>query len=254
MRKRIGAALALVLLLAPATARAQIYQTGSSKSTGKSTVNFTIGYFALAGFNPSNGTFLSGNNSRVEGDVLVADLENLHPLLFEVNDFNSAAFGGEYLLAIGSRFEAGVGIAYSQRTVPSIYADFTHPDGREIEQELKLQQIPITFSGRFLILPRGSVVEPYVGGGLVAIRYKYSEAGEFVAPDLSIFPAGYVKDGVAVGPTIFGGLRAPIGHWTVGGEGRWQRAHGKDLLEEGFLDDKLDLGGWTWNFTFGVRF
>ena len=117
-----------------------------------------------------------------------------------------------------------------------------------------MKQVPITFSGRFLILPRGSVVEPYIGAGLVAIRYKYSEVGDFIAPDLTIFPARYVKDGVAVGPTVFGGLRAPIGNWTIGGEGRWQRAEGKDLFEEGFLGDKLDLGGWTWNFTFGVRF
>ena len=243
MTKRIGAALALVLLLAPASARAQIYQTGSSKSAGNSTVNFTIGYFALRGL-----------ESRVPEDVLLADLQNLHPLLFEINDFNSAVFGGEYLLGIGSNFEAGVGIGYSQRTVPSIYADLTRPGDVEIEQELKLKQVPITFSGRFLILPRGSAVEPYVGAGLVAIRYKYSEVGDFIAPDLTIFPARYVKDGVAVGPTIFGGLRAPIGNWTVGGEGRWQRAEGKDLFEEGFLGDKLDLGGWTWNFTFGVRF
>ena len=84
MTKRLGATLALVLLLAPATARAQIYQTGSSKSTGNSTVNFTIGYFALRGL-----------ESRVPEDVLLADLQNLHPLLFEINDFNSAVFGGD---------------------------------------------------------------------------------------------------------------------------------------------------------------
>lgn len=253
MTKRIGAALALVLLLAPATARAQIYQTGSSKSTGNSTVNFTIGYFALRGHKDSL-TDTWALNSRADDDVLFANLTNQHPLLFEIDDFNSALFGGEYLLGIGSNFEAGVGIGYSQRTVPSIYADFTRPNGAEIEQRLRLKQIPVTFSGRFLFLPRGSVVEPYVGAGLVAIRYKYQEAGDFVAPDLTVFSAAYEKDGVAVGPTIFGGLRAPIGNWTIGGEGRWQRAEGKDLLEEGFLGDKLDLGGWTWNFTFGVRF
>ena len=243
MRKRIGAALALVLLLAPATARAQIYQTGSSKSTGKSTVNFTIGYFALRGL-----------ESRVPEDVLLADLQNLHPLLFEINDFNSAVFGGEYLLAIGSQFEAGVGIAYSQRTVPSIYADLTRPGDVEIEQELKLKQVPITFTGRFLILPRGSVVEPYIGGGLVAIRYQYSEVGDFIDETLTVFPARFVKDGVAVGPTIFGGLRAPVGNWTVGGDIRWQKAVADGLFDEGFLGDKLDLGSWQVNFTFGFRF
>ena len=103
-------------------------------------------------------------------------------------------------------------------------------------------------------MPRGSVVEPYVGAGLIAIRYTYSEVGDFIAPDLTIFPARYVADGVATGPTVFAGLRAPISNWTIGGEVRWQKAEGKNLLEEGFLGDRLDLGGWTTNFTFGFRF
>src|SRR6185369_13798881 len=209
----------------------------------RSTVNFTIGYFALKGL-----------ESRVDEDVLLNDLQNVHPLLFEIKDFNSAIISGEYLFALGSNFEAGVGVGYSQRSVPSVYADLTRPGGVEIEQELKLKQVPVTFTGRYLFLPRGSSVEPYIGGGIVAIRYRYSEVGDFVDPDLSIFPARYVADGVAVGPTILGGVRVPAGRWTVGGEGRWQKAEGKDLLKEAFLGDRLDLGGWTANFTFGVRF
>ena len=35
---------------------------------------------------------------------------------------------------------------------------------------------------------------------------------------------------------------------------RWQKAEGKNLFDEGFLGDRLDLGGWIANFTFGVRF
>jgi opacity protein-like surface antigen len=243
MVKRIAAALALILVLAPASARAQITQTGTSVSEARSTVNFHIGYF-----------FLKGIESRVEGDVLVNDLLNFHPLYFEIEDFNQVVFGGEYLFSLGRQFEAGVGLAYSQRTVHSVYADLTHPNDAEIRQDLKLKQVPITFTGRFLILPRGSVVEPYIGGGLVAIRYRYSEVGDFVDPDLTVFPARYVKDGVAVGPTIFGGLRAPVSNWTVGFEGRWQKAEGTDLPLDQFLGDKIDLGGWTANFTFGVRF
>jgi opacity protein-like surface antigen len=243
MMKRIGAALALSLALLPATAGAQIHQVGTSSSVGNSTVNFTIGYFALRGL-----------DSRVEEDVLLNNLQNFHPLLFEIGDFNSAMFGAEYLVGLGSNFEAGVGIGYAQRTVHSVYADLTRPGDVDIAQDLKLRQVPVTFTGRFLFLPRGSAVEPYVGAGLVAIRYRYSEIGDFIAPDLTIFPARYIKDGVAVGPTVLGGIRAPVGNWTFGGEVRWQKAEGKDLLEEGFLGDRLDLGGWTTNFTFGVRF
>lgn len=236
---------ALVILLAPAAASAQIRQVSTSSSDGNSTVNFTIGYFALKGL-----------ESRVDEDVLLNNLQNQHPLLFEVKDFNSVLVGAEYLVGLGRHFEAGIGVGFSQRTVPSVYADLTRPGDVEIEQDLKLRQIPVTFSGRVLLLPRGSSVEPYIGAGLVAIRYRYSEVGDFIAPDLTIFPERYVAEGVATGPTVLAGLRAPVGNWTVGGEVRWQKAEAKKLRDQAadFLGDRLDLGGWTANFTFGVRF
>jgi opacity protein-like surface antigen len=236
--------LVFVILLAPAAASAQIRQVSTSSSGGNSTVNFTIGYF-----------FLKGIESRVPEDVLLNNLQNQHPLLFEIEDFNSFAVGGEYLFGLGRHIEAGVGVGFSQRTVPTVYADLTRPGDVEIEQELKLRQVPVSFTGRVLLLPRGSAVEPYVGAGLVAIRYRYSEVGDFIAPDLTIFPERYVADGVATGPIVLAGLRAPISNWTVGGEVRWQKAEGKNLFEQGdFLGDRIDLGGWTANFTFGVRF
>jgi len=243
MIRSIGAAVAAIFILVPATAGAQIRQVGTSSSVGNSTVNFNIGYIGLKSI-----------ESRVDDDVLLNNLQSLHPLLFEIEDFNGATFGGEYLFGIGSHFEAGVGVGFAQRTVDSIYADLTRPGDVEIRQELKLRQIPVTFTGRYLFLPRGSVVEPYIGGGLVAIRYQYSEVGDFIDETLTVFPARFVKDGVAVGPTIFGGLRAPVGNWTVGGDIRWQKAVADGLFDEGFLGDKLDLGTWQVNFTFGFRF
>jgi opacity protein-like surface antigen len=247
MRK--GLLFTLILLLAPVVAQAQIHQVSSSPSGGNSTVQFNVGYFALKGL-----------ESRVADDVLLNDLQcppgtgSCQPLLFEIKEFNSWPVGGEYLYGFG-RFEAGVGVGYTQRTVPSIYADLTHSDGTEIEQDLKLRTVPVTFTARFLPLGRGATVEPYIGAGVAAIRWKYSEVGEFVdAVDNSIFSNRYVADGVAVGPMILFGLRAPVSNWTVGGEVRWQKAEAKGLLEAGFLGDRLDLGGWTTNFTLGVRF
>lgn len=241
-RARLAMALTVfATLCAPAAASAQIRQVGSTDS--KQTVNFSIGYFALKGL-----------DSRVEDDVLLNELQSAQPLLFEVKDFNSALFGAEYLFGVSRNVELGVGVGFSQRSVPSVYANFTRPGGAEIEQELKLRQIPVTFTGRFLLLPRGSAVEPYVGAGIVAIRYRYTEVGEFVANDRSIFPARYIAEGTAAGPTVLAGLRAPVGNWAVGGEVRWQKAEATKLLEQEFLGDKFDLGGWTANFTFGVRF
>ena len=242
-RARLAMALTVcATLCAPAAASAQIRQVSSS-SNAKQTVNFTIGYFALKGL-----------DSRVEDDVLLNELQSAQPLLFEVKDFNSPIFGVEYLFGVNSNIEAGIGVGFSQRTVPSVYARLTHADNTEIEQELKLRQIPVAFTGRFLFLPRGSAVEPYVGAGIVAIRYRYSETGEFVADNRDIFPARYVAEGTAVGPMVLAGIRAPVGNWVAGGEVRWQKAEAKGLLNQEFIGDKFDLGGWTANFTFGVRF
>ncbi len=246
MTKRIAATIALVLLLAPAAAFAQIHQVGASTgstSDARSTFNFSIGYIGQRGI-----------DSRPSDDVLVGDLISDHPLLFTISDLNGAIVGGDYLFAVNRNIEVGVGVSFAQRTVPSIYADLTHPNGDEIMQDVKLRQIPVTFTARYLILPHGSKVEPYVGAGLVAIRYHYSEVGEFVDADGTIFPASYAADGVATGPVILAGVRAPVANWTVGGELRWHRAEAHGLAQQGFLGDTLDLGSWQFNFTAGVRF
>jgi opacity protein-like surface antigen len=235
--------LALAVVLAPSLANAQIRQVRSSPAGGNNTVNFTIGYFALKGL-----------DSRVSDDVLLGDLQNGQPLLFEVKDFNGASIGGEYLFGIGSNFEAGVGLGFYQRTVPSVYANLTHSNGDEIQQDLKLRTVPVTFTGRFLLLPRGSAAEPYVGAGIAAVRWRYSETGEFVDVDNSIFPARYIADGTATGPIVLAGIRFPFDAVVAGGEVRWQKVQGDIPVDVGMLGTKIDLGGWTTNFTLGVRF
>lgn len=238
-------ALFAALWMIPAAASAQIHQVSSSTSADrKQTLNFSVGYFALRGL-----------ESRPQDDILFQDLQTGQPLLFNISDLNSVPIGGEYLLGVGRQLEVGVGLGFSQRTAHTVYANLTHPDNTEIAQDLKLRQVPVSFTGRFLILPRGSAIEPYVGAGVVAIRYNYSEIGEFVdETDLSTFPARYVTTGTVAGPTVLAGLRGVTGPWVVGGEVRWQRATANVPLNQGFLGTKLDLGGWTGNFTVGVRF
>ena len=235
--------LGLAVMLAPSLASAQIRQVSSSSADGNNTVNFTIGYFALKGL-----------DSRVSDDVLLGDLQNGQPLLFEIKDFNNATFGGEYLFGIGSNFEAGVGVGFYQRSVPSVYANLTHSTGDEIQQDLKLRTVPVTFTGRLLLLPRGSSVEPYVGAGITAIKWRYSETGEFVDQDSTIFPARYIADGTATGPLVLAGVRFPFDSIVAGGEVRWQKAEGDIPSDIDLLGSKIDLGGWSTNFTLGVRF
>jgi hypothetical protein len=213
------------------------------------------------GFSVSFGYFApSGEDGRVEGDVLNAnrcfDTDFLcEPLLFDVDDLGGFSIGGEYLIGIGKYLEAGVGLGYYQGSTSSIYEFVTRPDGSEIEQQLKLRVVPITGTLKFVPTGRDARFQPYIGAGIAAFLWDYSETGEFVDPvDSSIFRDSFQADGTEVGPVIFGGLRAPIGASTMlGGEIRYQSAEA-DLPEDEFLGDRLDLGGLTFQATLTWRF
>ena len=230
----------MVVLLAPASASAQI--TRVSSSDHRNAVGFTVGGF-----------FPRGEDGRVEGDVIVADLNDL---LFEVNDFNGFTFSGEWLFRLSNYLEGGVGAGYYKRGVDSISRGFVNVNDTEIEQDLKFRIAPITASIRFLPVGHGPV-EPYVGVGVGIFNWRWSESGEFVdASDNSIFRATYKANGTSVGPVILAGIRAPIADvWDVGGEVQFQRATGDiDKAETGLLGDKIDLGGWHALFTMHIRF
>lgn len=246
MKRTTIVAVFAALWMAPAVASAQIRQVSSSSSDGgKATIDFTVGIFALRGY-----------NSRPVDDILVQDLQPPQPLLFNVSDLNTVPVGGEFLYGITRHLEVGAGVTFGQRTAHSVYANLTHSDNSEIAQDLKLKQIAESFTGRYLLFPRGSAIEPYVGAGVVAIKYTYTESGEFVdTNDMSIFPAQYKTTGTVAGPLILGGVRGRIGgRFVAGGEFRWQKATANVPVAQGFLGSKLDLTGWGANVTFGVRF
>src|SRR5688500_5743534 len=147
---RYGLAVAVAAAaLTPAAAEAQI--TRVSGSDARQSLVFNIGYFSLR-----------GEDSRVDEDVLVTNLE---ALAFDIKDFNGAVFGAEYLFPLGDFLEGGVGAGFYQRTVPSVYRDAVNVNGSEIEQDLKLRVAPLTATVRFLPLGRRGGVEPYVGAG-----------------------------------------------------------------------------------------
>jgi hypothetical protein len=177
------------------------------------------------------------------------------PLLFDVGDFGGATIGGEYLIGIGKYVEAGIGAGFYQRTVPSIYEFVTRPDDTEIEQDLKLRVVPLTATLKFVPTGRDAAFQPYIGAGIAALRWTYSETGEFVdAVTSEIFRDTFSADGTEVAPIIFGGLRAPVGaSMMLGGEVRYQKADAELPVEE-FLGDRLDLGGLTFQANLTWRF
>jgi opacity protein-like surface antigen len=212
-------------------------------ASAQQTFNFTLGYFAAR-----------GEDARVEGDAL---LVNRDLYVFEFNDFNSASLGAEWLAPLGEYAEVGAGITFTNRSVDTIYDDFVRPDGSEIEQALKLRIVPITASVRLLPLGRSGAFQPYVGGGIGIYNWRYSETGDFVdmtLPGRPIFRDSYVATGTSIGPVAVFGARFLAGsNMTIGGEVRYQKAEG-DLDEVDFLGPKIDLGGFHYIATIGVRF
>ena len=210
------------------------------------TVNFTLGYFTPL-----------GEDARTTGDVLNANLNaGRYGLFYEVDDFNSASVGGEWLFPIGNFIEGGIGVSLSRQTVPSVYQNFVDPDGTEIDQDLRLRMVPTTFTVRLIPTGQSSPIQPYIGAGLGIIAWRYSETGEFVDPGAGdeIFrdSTTYVKSGAEVGPVVVGGLRFAGRSISSGFEIRYQKAEG--TLNSLFAGPKIDLGGWTYNWTIGVRF
>ena len=150
------------------------------------------------------------------------------------------------------------GAGYYSRTTPSVYADFVNNDGSELEQDLRLRMVPITAVVRFLPVGRAGHMQPYLGAGVSAVRWRYSETGEFVDffDDYAVFRDRYVADGMAVVPVILGGLRLPLGGdvYALNTELRYQFGTGDLGTNNGFLTEKIDLSGLHFTVGFLVRF
>src|SRR5437773_9888736 len=83
----------------------------------------------LGGFTPRT------LDARDRGDVIIGDNIFLSTLNssrgIDIRQFNQATFGGEWLMGIGPLFDAGLGLGFYQRTVPTVYTDFVNSDGSE---------------------------------------------------------------------------------------------------------------------------
>lgn len=245
MSRRIGVGLLLACVaIAGSAVPAYAQRTAPAFGTGGDnpphTVNFLLGAFVPR-----------GQDARVEDDVLSV---NQTFLVFDLDEFRGPSIGAEWLIPIGNYVEAGAGLSFYRRTVPSNYRDFIDSDGTEIDQELRLRMVPLAFTARVLPLGQAFPVQPYIGAGLAVIPWRYSEFGEFIdfSQGLAIFEDTFAESGTETGPIFLGGLRYGGETFTVGGEIRYQRAEGE--LGTDFAGSKLDLGGWTYQFTVGYRF
>lgn len=173
--------------------------------------------------------------------------------------FRAAHVSGEWNIAFGNRLEVGLGAGFQSRTVQSRYTElFNSVTNRDIEQDIGLRLIPVTALVRFMPIGRPGSVQPYVGVGVSAINFRYTEIGDFFAPfdppDENIFFANVRTTGNAVGPLWVVGLRMPIDGDIYAMNAEWRYQYAKGKLPTDFLTDTIDLGGGQFNLSFLVRF
>jgi hypothetical protein len=229
----VGLLMAAAMVARPAEASAQVVQS----------LNLNIGVFMPR-----------GEDTRVANDVWLA---NLPVYRFEVKDFTGGEVSAEWNFAFGDRVELGLGGAFYQRTIDTNYRDYTNPNGSEVQSKFKLRTAPLT--GVIRVMPFGNArsFQPYIGGGIGIVNWRYSEVGDFIDfnDNNNVYRARYTADGNKAAPVILAGFRAPVGGdvWAITFEGRYLRAEG-DLNTNDFLGSKIDLGGTSLRFGVLLRF
>ena len=205
-------------------------------------LNLNLGYFALR-----------GEDTRIVDDVIT---ENLGLFAFGLDQFNNASVGAEWLVGLGEFVEVGLGVGFYRQTVLSVYDDFVDVDGTEIEQDFKLRVTPVTATVRFYPFGQRSAIQPFAGAGVGLFNWRYSEVGEFVDFNtFDVFRDRFAAEGNDVGAVYLGGVRVLAGtRYAVGVEVRYQDVQGVVGIDQGFLDERIDLGGLTTSVSFNVRF
>jgi hypothetical protein len=244
-RAAIGAGVLALSLMAATPASAQVVHS----------IQFGAGLFAPRSCSPGSTTHLDCRAKRGSDDVLVEDLNSL---AFDVRDFRGASVFGEWNITFDDRVELGFGAGFYRRTVPSVYRDFVDIDLTEIEQDLQLRIIPVSAIVRFMPINKAGQTQPYIGGGVAALNWKYTEKGEFVDfnNNNNIFEDIYTASGTTLAPVVLGGIRFPINGdvYALNLEARYQFGKGNLGNDNGFLAEKINLGGFNFTAGFQIRF
>ncbi|MGE0454202.1 MAG: outer membrane beta-barrel protein [Vicinamibacteria bacterium] len=171
------------------------------------------------------------------------------------SDWNSFYGGIEWNMKVAPLLQLGFSVDGYSRKVDTSYRDYVRPNGREIQQTLELDMVPMGITLRLGPTDRG-VFAPYIGGGVSFIAWEYEEYGEFIdfdSVDLPVVEDWFVSEGVNVGFHVVGGLRIPIGDdFSLVAEGRYQWAQAD--MGDDFRGNKLDLTGASATLGVNIRF
>ena len=203
------------------------------------TLNFTLGHFAPL-----------GEDARASDDVLNI---NRTFLVFDIDDFGGASVGGEWLLPLGNFFEAGAGVSYSEQRCPACMGTSSTPTEPSSIRTWSCvwSRLPSPFgycrSDNEHRFSRTSA-EVWASSTGATVKVANSSTSMPAARSSRIVSRPRHFDRTLV----LGGVRFAGRRFSAGGEIRYQHAEGD--LPNDFAGRRIDLGGWTYNFTVGPRF
>ncbi|MQA89260.1 MAG: hypothetical protein GEU90_03350 [Gemmatimonas sp.] len=180
-------------------------------------------------------------------------------LTVEGSDFQGFVGGATVAVPIRDRIDASLSVEYTGRTRNSEFHDYVEEVNgvdRPIEQTNRFQRIPVTVNAAYYLLPRGRSIgslawvperyAPYVGLGAGAVRYHFSQAGDFVdMDDFGIFVDRLESEGWAPAARAFVGFEYSLTTrfgFTTELDYLWSRAE----LQRDFSDfENIDLSGFS---------
>ena len=196
---------------------------GAGPALAQQSVTLTAGQFAVKGF-----------DSRIDRDVL---LENLNVFAFRLDD--SGTTSGRCPASTTSTWTSTA--ARSSRT--SACASSRAPRRCASCRSETRRYSPI-------------------GGGVGLYAWRYAEFGKFIDfadfdrfGTYDTFTDRFVAQGTDAGGIVLGGVRFPFGdRFAFGLEVQYHAVSGVVGVDNGFLEDEIDLGGLTTQVTLQVGF
>ncbi len=171
-------------------------------------------------------------------------------------DWIGGTGGVEFSMRLARNVEMGFHIDGYSRTLDTNYRDYVRENGREIQQTLELNVVPVGVSLRLAPGGRHARLVPYAAAGVDLLFYRYEEYGDFVdfqSQDLDVIPDAFISEGVTPGFHVAGGLRIPVSHdFSITGEVRYQ--WGKADMEDDFRGNEIDLSGASATLGVHLRF
>ena len=229
------AAAAIVAIFAATAAEAQTYR----RYGGDNSLRFRVGMLTP------------------DGESAYWD-DNAEVFTGGADDFEDLAFGADFKFGLGERFGLVVSGDLWEGEEDQAYLDFVDAGGADIFHTTTIDVASLTAGVVLDILPRGSVVVPYIGAGGGFYFWTLTEEGDFIdfgdPEGPTIFDDIFEDEGEALGWYGLVGLEVPLGsQWGVFAEGRWRQV--EDELSgdfAGFGDIDLSgreiYGGVSWRF------